>query len=437
MGLVADEPAEPASFTVNENPSVYYSGIYWNDHVEVRDWLNLKISGDPDRYWGLHTRDTLGRVFERGLVLNCGNGHVERGLLSEGLVKKAVGVDYSVELLEQARLEADGHDSAVRYVHLDTNTADFPKDEFDLVVNHAAAHHIAYIDRVFRELCRRLPEDGRFVSFDYVGPHRNQYGWEAWSAADALNRSLPERFRQDMVYPHLPTMLLHDPTEAIHSELIIETMHRYFHVDTFVPLGGAIAYPLLTHNSKVRAEDDDSERLEVIHRILAADDEFTASDPDRTLFAYILARPDKAALADDDQLTAWTLEEDDREARARISGGEYYQRSTLQTLTIRIEDERVDALLATERAEDLQTKLEALQSGYSDLQDRTAELQAQCDSLQMHYDDLHKTYDRIMSLPPYQQLRWLARTEIGEKLRRHPRVAWLTRPTRADHDGTA
>ena len=44
----------------------------------------------------------------------------------------------------------------------------FPLGEFDLVVNHAAAHHIAAIDRVFREICRILPEDGWFVSFDYV-----------------------------------------------------------------------------------------------------------------------------------------------------------------------------------------------------------------------------------------------------------------------------
>ncbi len=31
------------------------------------------------------------------------------------------------------------------------------------------------LDRVFRQICRVLPEDGWFVSFDYVGPHRNQY----------------------------------------------------------------------------------------------------------------------------------------------------------------------------------------------------------------------------------------------------------------------
>jgi hypothetical protein len=45
------------------------------------------------------------------------------------------------------------------------------------------------------------------------------------------------------------------------------------------------------------------------------------------------------------------------------------------------------------------------------------ELQGQCDSLQEHYDALHARYDRIMSLPPYQQARWLARTSVGQKAR--------------------
>ena len=54
-----------------------------------------------------------------------------------------------------------------------------------------------------------------------------------------------------MSYPHLPTMLHDDPTEAIHSELIVETLQRYFHVERFVPLGGAIAYPLLTFNARL------------------------------------------------------------------------------------------------------------------------------------------------------------------------------------------
>ncbi|MBI2705230.1 MAG: hypothetical protein HYX32_08090 [Actinobacteria bacterium] len=304
--------------------------------------------------------------------------------------------------------------------------AKFPDDEFDLVVNHAAAHHIAYIDRVFRELCRRLGEVAWFLSWDYVGPHRNQYEWDAWDAAATFNRSLPARIRQEMDYPHLPTMLADDPTEAIHSELILPTMRRYFHLDALVPLGGAIAYPLLTHNRNVfEASPDDLECARVIRTILAADDEYTAGDVTKTLFAYAVARPNKDALEDERQLATWTAEENEREAQAQANGGEYYPQTTLQELMLSREDHRVTALHATARADDLAVKLDDLTRAYGQLQARNSELQAQCGYVTDAYDDVQARYDRIMSMPPYQQIRWFARSGLGQTLRRDERVAKL------------
>ena len=75
-------------------------------------------------------------------------------------------------------------------------------------MSNAAAHHVREIDRLFRELCRGLPADGWFVSFDYVGPHRNQFTPEAWEAAWALSQLLPASLRQQLSYPHLPTMMV-------------------------------------------------------------------------------------------------------------------------------------------------------------------------------------------------------------------------------------
>ena len=179
---------------------------------------------------------------------------------------------------------------------MNANTAAFPPGPFDLVVNYAAAHHIAMIDRVFREICRLLPEDGCFLSFDYVGPHRNQYSSAAWERAWALNNELPEHLRQSMEYLNVPIMLQVDPTEAVHSELIVETLHRYFHVERFVPLGGAIAYPILTHNDRLFACDDKAEQAAVVEAVLQADEEFLAEHHDSTLFAYVVATPNKEVL---------------------------------------------------------------------------------------------------------------------------------------------
>ena len=109
------------------------------------------------------------RTFERALILNCGNGWVERELLASGLILEAVGIDYSDRPPGAGEEAAAEGGLPLTYEQVNVNTAAFPDGEFDLVVNHAAAHHIAAIDRVFRELCRKLPDDGWFVSLRLRG----------------------------------------------------------------------------------------------------------------------------------------------------------------------------------------------------------------------------------------------------------------------------
>jgi SAM-dependent methyltransferase len=359
-----------ADLDVNENSDIYYQGRYWNDFDVVSRRINERISGEPSRPWFEHFAKMSGRTFERALILNCGNGWVERELLASGLILEAVGIDYSDDLLTQAKTAADEGGLALTYEKVNVNTGAFPDGEFDLVVNHAAAHHIAAIDRVFRGLCRVLPDDGWLVSFDYVGPHRNQYTPEAWEELWAVNRRLPASLRQDLQYPHLPTMLATDPTEAIHSELIVETFRRYFTVSEFTPLGGAIAYPLLTHNARMFEATDPAERAVWLTRILEADDRFLEQHPDSSLFAYFSGMPKKSVLRETEQLSGWQAEENERERRAAESGGEYYLRGALATALIALDTEEWEHVRLSEQAEALQAEVAALESGllYSTLQ---------------------------------------------------------------------
>jgi SAM-dependent methyltransferase len=243
---------------------------------------------------------------------------------------------------------------------MNVNTAEFPPGPFDLVVNYAAAHHITMIDRVFREICRLLPPDGCFLSFDYVGPHRNQYWSVAWERAWALNCELPLQLQQRMEYPNVPIMLQVDPTEAVHSELIVEMLHRYFHVERFVPLGGAIAYPILTHNDRLFACEDEAEQAAVVDTVLRADEEFLAEHPDSTLFAYVVATPNKDVLGRADLLAEWGREELDREARARAHGGAYYPKTALQDAYDRLITEGVVSAQLRAQVDDLQGQLDDL-----------------------------------------------------------------------------
>ena len=307
--------------TVNTNPEMYYSSVYWNNYEYVWRTVHERISGDQDTQWFRHFHQSVGkRRFKKALILCCGNGWVERELFEHGLFEEAVGVDYLEPLLDQARTSAVG--LPIRYYQMDINTAVFPESGYDLIVNYAAAHHIAYIDRVFRELARLLPEDGYFVNYDYVGPHRNQYSALQWAAVHDLNTTLPQHLQQKLAYPHLPTMIHLDPTEAIHSELIIPVMQRYFTIEAHKHAGGALAYPIITHNDQF-SNAPVAEQNEWSTYIMAADTAYLAAFPESSLFDYLAVRPKHTILAETAKLMLWTQEEERREQLAKPHGVYY------------------------------------------------------------------------------------------------------------------
>ncbi len=71
-------------------------------------------------------------------------------------------------------------------------------------------------------------------------------------------------------------MLHGDPTEAIHSELIMETVERYFSLVENNPIGGGLAYLVLSFNRGVH-DDQSPERDAVVRRVLDADVAWTAA----------------------------------------------------------------------------------------------------------------------------------------------------------------
>lgn len=308
---------------------LYYQGGYWNELAPVREEIRRRISGRTDEPFRPISYGLGERRFGRALFLNCGDGHIEREFVERGLIDQGVGVDISEDLLEQAR--ALGAGLPLRYVRCDVNAGVLPDERYDLIVNNAGAHHVAYLDRVLRAFCRALTPDGLFVNYDYVGPHRNQYPWEQWEAAWRLNQSLPPQARQTLRYAHLPTMIALDPSEAVHPELILPTYARYFTTDVYRPTGGALAYLLLTHNDALETVTDDV-LLDVVGRVMQADGEYLRDHPESTLFAYWCGRPKPDVLRDDALLARWEADEVERERRAAANGGRYYPQTLLEAL---------------------------------------------------------------------------------------------------------
>ena len=361
---MAHGPIRPA------DSSVYYdSELYWNAIPEVRAYQDRLALGDAASLgiWGYAAERYGVSRFERALVLNCGNGWVERALVAGGMLGSAVGVDIADDLLAGATAAASTDGLPITYVRLDINEDELPAGDFDLVINYAAAHHIAYLDRVFRRLATQLSTDAVFFHWDYCGPARNQYSLANWDALWELNQSLPPAFRRKLDYPHLKTMLAGDPTEAIHSDLIVSHIDRYFTIDHLRPTGGALAYETLRLNPPFYAPGPEQARwlqyvLDADERYLGGEDgdRGVGGDLARSYFFYGLSRPRPDPI-DPASLAAWTAAEEEREAAAAAAGGRYGLPTLLEDLYGRIYDGLVEEQRLEARVDELAARVARLE----------------------------------------------------------------------------
>jgi SAM-dependent methyltransferase len=317
------------SSVVNDNPEIYYSGTYWNDYKPVVEYMSRCFTGDPATWWEEDfQRRFCAEPFQSALFLNCGNGWVERKFIDKGMAASATAFDYSAELVAAAEVAKE--DRPITYFQADANTVDFGENRFDLVVNVAALHHVQKLDRLHRKLCEATRPRGLFVNFEYIGPARNQYGKQQWQIIEEQNAGLPERIRKErLLMPHLPTMLVTDPTEAIHSDLILDVQARYFDIFERHDTGGGIAYQLLTHNPKLQGIPE-PELAELLRPLLDTDWRLTQEGRVPAMFTYFLSRPRKEALRKRTRLWLHGLQEKGREGLARRRRGVYSWRQFME-----------------------------------------------------------------------------------------------------------
>lgn len=303
---------------------VYYQGQYWNDLPEVQEYMCRNLTGDPQKWW---TSDFQERFapdaykFKKALFLCDGNGWLSREFIDKKIVKEAVAFDWSTDLLADAEKKKGKRN--IHYFQADVNTITFADQEFDLIVNNAALHHVQHINRLLFILSKTLKPNGVFVNFDYVGPHRNQYSYRHWQKILTFNKTLPVEIRhENLRYPHLPTMLATDPTEAIHSDQIIKTMARYFNIVEQHDTNGGLAYHLITHNKKAFLLQP-KKRKPIIETILASDQIMTTEKKVPVLFSYFIAQPKKRHSVSRYIIKKYQIEESVREKIATLLLGSY------------------------------------------------------------------------------------------------------------------
>jgi SAM-dependent methyltransferase len=135
---------------------------------------------------------------ERGFVLGCGGGALERRAAALGLCRTFHGVDISPEAVEVARALADREGwNNFLYEALDANYLQLEPESFDLIVSDMAVHHIARLEHLFEQFNRALRPGGLFILNEFVGPSRFQWSDMQLKLATRAIRALPLRLRRN------------------------------------------------------------------------------------------------------------------------------------------------------------------------------------------------------------------------------------------------
>lgn len=138
-------------------------------------------AGRAREYSDLHERELeseRGRAFEmlfagfpftgpgvRALDLGCGSGLVSIALACAGC--EVTGVDFSEEMLEQARANAARHGAELHGLRrMDVHSLDFPDGSFDLVATRNVTWVLEDVPQVYREALRVLRPGGTLVNMD-------------------------------------------------------------------------------------------------------------------------------------------------------------------------------------------------------------------------------------------------------------------------------
>ena len=159
-------------------------------------------------------------------------------MVAAGVVGEAVGIDYSERV---ARRVPAGEATPrcglpLAYHQMNANPLPLPPGPFDLVVNYAAAHHLAMIDRVFRADLHAAPR-GRVLPLVRLRRPPSQPVLDGGLGAGVGTQTdeLPAHLRQSMGYPNVSIMLHGRPhrsdplasSSSRHSTVSTSTWRRF------------------------------------------------------------------------------------------------------------------------------------------------------------------------------------------------------------------
>ena len=271
----------------------HYSDKYWNDLEIVVKYKNKLATGNENVSWigDILTRFKEYLPFDDVLIVGCGNGWLERQLYDLGIGKHFDAFDMSEKYINEAKELKQSR--AIDYFLDDINSMSKIEDEkYDAVFNFAVLHHAEEVDNALKKLAKCLKTNGLMFNEEYVGPARNQYSDQHLKHMLEVMSDLPEKFRTKVKFlrPPLENFRV-EPSEAIHSDLILPLIPKYFDIVYQRNLNGGVAYQLLHNNIQEFEDDSNTESVKWLEYLLKQDVNYTDEGKVPILFWYGVCKP--------------------------------------------------------------------------------------------------------------------------------------------------
>lgn len=269
---------------------------YWLGVLEVRRWVNRRMTGDPDKLYiqafleGMRSRWPIPEAASIG----CGAGDLERGVVGLGAVQRIYGSDIgegSIRIAEQAA-RAEGHGERIRYSNADAavflEAALARGERFDLIFFHGVLHHLLDLEKVVDLAAQALRDDpaGLIYIDEYMGPNRNRWTPEILGYASGIFERIPQQFRRTSSV--LPPIAMEDPTEMIRSDEIEPIVRERLEIVDWMPYFGNVLNPLVC---SIRADAiEEPEVAAALSEAMQLEDYLISRNLLRPLYAACVAR---------------------------------------------------------------------------------------------------------------------------------------------------
>ena len=247
-----------------EKPSLKATAAYWDANAEMHfaEGVNhnraegqahplvqaraARLLGQPSV--GDWLRARMPAVAGRALGVGVGAAGFELELLASGCVEEFDLYDVSAVSLEPAAVQARalGVEEQAHLFCEDVMAAELPV-AYDLVTFRGSLHHATDLDLMVDRVRRAMLPGALLFGDEYVGPNRFAYPPEHSVLAKTWFRTLaPELL---CPWPELPQpdpseVAKADPTEAVHSERILDVLAARFEYLEITPLYGALPFIL-------------------------------------------------------------------------------------------------------------------------------------------------------------------------------------------------